>query len=120
MLHAGTRALSQKSVNRGRFTRLLCVVAAAIALSTPSLPSGVVASTTPTPAPSEPRVSINAIFSQLNPGNPFYERFANVLASPLVDGISTALNWAMVDHGPADLGGQYQWRTFDNGIERFI
>ena len=120
MLHTGTRALSQKSVSRGRFTVFLCVAAATVVLAVALLSARVVPSTTPAPAPSEPRVSINAIFSQLNPGNPFYERFANVLASPLVDGISTALNWAMVDHGPGDSGGQYQWRTFDNGIERFI
>ena len=75
---------------------------------------------TSTPTPAGRAITINAIFSQLNPADPLYARFAAVLASPLVDGVSTALNWSAVDRGPGAIGGQYQWRAFDSGIQRFI
>src|SRR3981081_774145 len=75
----------------------------------------------PTATPPAPHaIMINAIFSQLNPSDPLYDRFGSVLASPLIDGVSTALNWATIDQGPGAAGGQYQWRTFDRGIQRFI
>jgi len=63
---------------------------------------------------------MNAIFSQLEPSNPMYERFQRVLDSPLVDGITTALNWSAIDQGPGAAGGQYHWEAFDKGIQRFI
>jgi hypothetical protein len=116
MLLIRIKGLWQKTVDPGRCTRFLWLVAAATA----PLLGWVVYLTAQTPAPTGHGVSINAIFSQLHPSDPLYDRFAKVLASPLVDGISTALNWATVDYGPEDPGGQYQWRTFDNGIERFI
>jgi hypothetical protein len=65
-------------------------------------------------------MSINAIFSQRSPTDPLYAAFSYVLASPLVDGVATALDWSSVDQGPGDSGGQYQWNTFDTGIQRFI
>jgi hypothetical protein len=75
----------------------------------------------PAPPPTAQHgIMINAIFSQLNPSDPLYDRFGSVLASPLIDGVSTALNWATIDQGPGAAGGQYQWRTFDRGIQRFI
>src|SRR6266567_668719 len=67
------------------------------------------------PSASHP-IAINAIFSQLNPTDPLYKRFSSVLASPLIDGVSTALNWASIDKGPQSPHGQYQWSAFDGGI----
>ena len=65
-------------------------------------------------------MKIDALFSQLDRKGPLYDRFQRVLESPLVDGVTTALNWAAVDRGPGASGGQYQWRDFDEGIQRFI
>ena len=92
---------------------------APVPAQTPSL-SAKKSTSTPTPTPPARSITINAIFSQLNPTDPLYARFAAVLASPLVDGVSTALNWAVIDQGPGTPGGQYQWRAFDRGIQRFI
>src|SRR5215467_13883880 len=66
------------------------------------------------------RIKINALFSQFDRNSPLYERFQRVLDSPLVDGVTTALNWAAVDQGPGASGGQYHWAAFDEAIQRFI
>ena len=116
------RYLSQKAVKSAAFRGWGGMLIATLVVSAGGVIGGraYTRAGAQTPATPSHGISINAIFSQLNPSDPLYDRFANVLASPLVDGVSTALNWATVDQGPGATGGQYQWRTFDNGIERFI
>jgi hypothetical protein len=43
-----------------------------------------------------------------------------ILSSPLVDGVSAALDWSLVDRGPGAAGGQYQWHDFEQAIAPFI
>jgi hypothetical protein len=64
--------------------------------------------------------TINAVFPPLRPTDKDYQAFSNVLASPLVDGISPPLRWSMIDKGPGAPGGQYQWAAFDHEIQHFI
>ena len=40
--------------------------------------------------------------------------------SPLVDGINPPLLWSMVDMGPDNLAGQYNWSKFDAVIQPYI
>ncbi len=98
-------------------TNLLRYGKVALVLTMLSLPLASLAQT--------PKITVNAVFPPLSylpyPGTHSASEFLKYVASsPLVDGINPPLLWSMVDMGPDNSGGQYNWSKFDAVIQPYI
>jgi hypothetical protein len=90
-----------------------------VALALPLASSAQVSANPPAP------ITVNAVFPPLSylpfPGTQYASDFLTYVAtSPLVDGINPPLLWSMVDKGPTNPGGQYDWTEFDAVIQPYI
>jgi len=95
---------------------------AAIFLATLALPLATLAQT---PANQPVKITVNAVFPPLSylpyPGTQYANDFLKYVAtSPLVDGVNPVLLWSMVDKGPTNPGGQYDWSEYDAVIKPYI